>query len=260
MIKLLICNYPVVIMPTRDESVCETLTSIQDIELEFAKMTNEIKEALIKNNVKVASLIEQLCTISAVRNKKVPIFDEDVFDKIKSLDDFWKKLRGFWTIFDYELLRCVVKISQCKEAHDILDKFLSRIDPSAIEDADLVLHCKEEQCEGSLKPMLRIKVKTEKCTVTIKKMVEETVSKAYNLDRYALHFYSIKKGCVELSYYVSEPLKSYLSSFKITESSMAKFHDNKFYIMDFTPLLTDEFSLKRSIKSVSILDLSTVSG
>ena len=53
-------------------------------------MTNSIKQALISNNVDVVSLIEQVCVISTVKNKKVPLFDEDVFEKIKSIDDFWK--------------------------------------------------------------------------------------------------------------------------------------------------------------------------
>jgi len=34
-------------------------------------MTNRIKEALISNKVDIVSLIEQLCAISDVKNKKV---------------------------------------------------------------------------------------------------------------------------------------------------------------------------------------------
>ena len=51
------------------------MTSIRKIEVLFAKTTNEIKEALIRNNVKVVPLIEQLCAISAVKSKDVPLFD-----------------------------------------------------------------------------------------------------------------------------------------------------------------------------------------
>ena len=121
-------------------------------------MTIRIKQALISNNVDIVPLIEQLCAISAVRNKNVPLFDEDVFERIKSIDEFWRKLRNFWNIFDYELLGYVVKVSECGEAQEIFEEFLSRIDPSAIENVDLVLHCKKEHQEGSLKPVLRIKV------------------------------------------------------------------------------------------------------
>ena len=208
-------------------AACEKLTNIQRIETQFAKMTNRIKQALISNNVEVASLIEQLCTISAVKTKKVPLFDEDVFEKIKSIDQFWRKLRGCWSIFDYELLQCVIDISECKEAQDILDEFLSRIDPSAIEDVDLVLHCREENQEGSLKPVLRIKVNNKKCTPNIKRMVKAKVSKAYDLDKYALCFRGIKKGCIELLYYISKPLKLHIMQIKISESILKEFLTHK---------------------------------
>ena len=191
--------------------------------MQFGKMTKRIKQALINNNVDVVSLIEQLCAISAVKNKKVPIFDEDVFEEIKSIDGFWKKLRAFWNIHDYDVLQCVVEISDCGEAQDILEKFLSRIDPSAIKDVDLVLHCKEECWEGSLKPVLRIKVNTEECTLDTEQMVKKVVSETYELEKYALHLQSIKDGCIELSYYISKPLKLYLLKFEITENVKAEF-------------------------------------
>ena len=53
-------------------------------------MTSNIKQALINNNVDVAVLIERLCAISAVKNENVPLFDEDVFERIQSIDKFWK--------------------------------------------------------------------------------------------------------------------------------------------------------------------------
>ena len=193
-----------------------TLTTIDDIEVEFAMMTNKIKEALINNSVDVVSLVEQLCAISAVSNKKVPLFDEDLFEKIQSIDEFWRKLRGFWNLFDYDLLRYIIKISKCKDAQMIFDDFLSKIDPSAIEDADLVLHCRVEQREESLKPVLRIKINAEKCTFNVKRRAEEIVSEKYNLKEYALCFKGIKKGCFELLYYISQGVASYLLQCTIT--------------------------------------------
>ena len=154
----------------------EKLTSIRDIEIQFAKMTDRIKQALINNKVNVHSLIQQLCTISTVKNKKVPLFDDDVFEKTKSIDDLWKILAKFFSVFDYELLQCVIGLPESKEAQQILDAFLSKIDPSAIEDVDLVLYCKVEHHEGLLKPVLRIKVNSKECTPGIKKQVEEIVS------------------------------------------------------------------------------------
>ena len=206
----------------------ENLAEIKDIEIQFAKMTNRIKRTLINNNVDVVLLIEQLCAISAVKSKKVPLFDEDVFEKIKSIDDFWKMLRSFLTIFSYELLLYVVKISECKEAQQILKEYLSKVDLSALEDVDLVLYCNKECQEGSLKPVLRIKVNIEECTPDVKKRVEEIVSKAYNLDKYALCFQGIKEGCIELLYYVSKSLRIYLLlQFKVSKSILEDFRAHK---------------------------------
>ena len=210
-------------------------------------MTNKIKQALISNNVDVVSLIEQLCAISAVRNKRVPIFDEDIFKEIQSIDALWRKLRSFWIIFDYELLEYVIKISDCGEAQRIFKEFLSRIDPAAIEDVDLVLYCGEENQEGSLKPVLRVKVNTDKCTLSIKRQVEEIISRTYTLDKYALRFQGIKNGCIELLYYISKPLKSHLLKFRISGYFLARFLDNKII-----SLQVDEFKLKTPSSSLDI--------
>ena len=233
------CNFPAALTSVGIGFPSEKLISIQRIEVQFAKMTSRIKQALINDNVDVVSLIEQLCTISAVKCKNIPLFDEDVFEKIKSIDEFWRKLRNFWSIFDYELLQFVVEISDCKEAQHIFVEFLSRIDPSAIEDVDLVLDCRVEDREGLLKPVLRIKVKAEKCTTTIKKRIEEIVSKIYNLERYALRFQGIKEGCIELLYYTSKPLKLYLLQLKVSEDIVAEFLAHKI-----VSLHIDEFEMK----------------
>ena len=199
------------------------MTSIRKIEVLFAKTTNEIKEALIRNNVKVVPLIEQLCAISAVKSKDVPLFDKDIFKRTKSINEFWQELRSFWNIFDYELLEYVIEISDCNEAREIFENFLSRIDPSVIENVDLVLHCKVLHQEGLLKPILRIKVNADKFTLNVKKRVEEMISKAYDLEKYALRLQGIKKGCIELLYYISKPLKVYLLEFKVSEAILIEF-------------------------------------
>ena len=186
-------------------------------------MTNSLKQALINSNIDVNSLIEQLRAISAVRDKNVPLLGEDVFTKITTVDELWKKLSAFWSIYDYDLLRFIIKITKCQEAKNILEEFLSRIDPTVIEDVDLVLHCRVEQREGSLKPILRIKVNAERCTVYVRSKVEETVSKNYNLEKYTLRFKGIKEGCIELLYYISKAVMAYLLQCKVTRSTLAEF-------------------------------------
>ena len=197
------------------------------MEVEFAIMTNKIKRALINNKVDVDSLIEQLCAISAVSNKNVPLFDEDVFVRIRSIDEFWKSLRTFWNIYDYDLLRYIIEITDCEEARKILEEFLSRIDPLALKDVDLVLHCRVDQRDGSLKPGLRIKVNAEECTYDIQEKVKKIVSKKFNLEEYALHFKGIKDGCIELLYHISKSVKLYLLQYKIKEGALTEFSTYK---------------------------------
>ena len=53
-------------------------------------MTDKIKQALINGKINVDSLVEQLRSISGVKNRNVPLFDEEVFTKIKSVKEFGK--------------------------------------------------------------------------------------------------------------------------------------------------------------------------
>jgi len=210
------------IIPSSEDSdkvfVDDKFTSLRKIEVEFAKMTTRIKETLHKNNISVSVLIEQLCAISAVSNKKVPIFDEDVSENIKSFDELWRKLRKFWNIFDYDLLISVVDLTECSEAQEILDTFLAKIDLSALENVvGLVLDCEETW------PLLRIKVNAEKCTLDVQHKVKDIISKKYDLQKYTLHFTGIKEGCFLFIYNISKAVKSYLLQYEITDGIMADF-------------------------------------
>ena len=209
-------------------------------------MIEVIKLTFTKNNVNVFILIEKLYTISAVIDKKVSIFDEEMFKNIKSIDSLFEKLRSLWSIFDYELLQYIVEISECKEAQDVLIDFLEKLDPSAIKDVDLVLHFKENSWKRSLMPVLRVKVKAEKYTVDIQKSTEKVLSKVFNLSKLALHFQCVKNTC-ELVYYISEPLKLYLLQLEIAEGCMVEFSAhciNSIHI--------DEFKLKVPSKIINL--------
>jgi len=237
-------------LPDSSKSAGQTfvqLTKLEDIEVEFAKMTNRIKEALISNDINVVSLVEQLCTISAVSNKNVPLFDEDVFEKVKSIDEFWRRLRMFWNIFDYDLPQFVIKISECREAQVIFEEFLSRIDPSAIEDVDLVLHCRVEERVGSLKPVLRNKVNAEKCSLDVVQEVKKIVSETYDLKIYSLRFKGIKEGCIELSYYISKAMTMHFLQLKITASILAELSSCKIISLN-----VNNFELKMPSKIINI--------
>ena len=186
-------------------------------------MTDKIKQALINGKINIESLIEQLRSISVVRNRNVPLFDEEVFTKIKSVEEFWKTLSTFWNIYDYDILRFIIKITDCEDTQKALEEFFLRIDPTVIEDVDLELDCRVEQKEEWRKSKLRIKINAEKCTFGIRKEIEEIVSTTYNLQRYALYFKGIKEGCIELIYHISRAVVTYLLQCKITGRILTEF-------------------------------------
>ena len=66
-------------MQGRSASNVIKTSNFEDLQVEFAKLTNRIKIALTNNNTDVGTLIEELSAISIVKNKKVPLFDEKRF-------------------------------------------------------------------------------------------------------------------------------------------------------------------------------------
>ena len=203
-------------------------------------MTIEVKNVLIKSKVNVTDLIMALCSTTVVKDKKVPLFNEDVFDKVKSIDDLWKKLNGLWTIFDYELLDYIIELSNCKEAQDIFKNFFSQVDLSALKNVDLMPYYKEEQSEGSLMPVFRVKVDAKECTLNIYETVKNIIAKVFEFIKCALQLTYIKKGCIELSFYISEPLKLYLLRFVFTPSDMKTFIVHNIVSL----CIDDEFELR----------------
>ena len=157
--------------------------TFESLELEFAEVTDQIKQALSQSDVRVVSLVEQLSTMSAVKYKKVPLFDENIFEKLNTIEELWKILRNYWCIVDYDILRYVVHIAKCQEAKTIFDNFLSRIDSASLDGFDLVLACEKYE-EESFRPLLRIKISEKKCTQAIQKKVKDIVSRKFDLENY----------------------------------------------------------------------------
>ena len=201
--------------------------NFEDVEAEFLDVTNKIKEALISSDVNVVSLVEQLCTVSAVSDQKVPLFDEDTFENLESVDEFWNRLKMFYSIFDYDLLQFVIKITECEKAQTILEEFLSRYDLSIIEDVDLLLRCTVEFWENPSQPILRIKINTDSCDLDVLQNTKEVVLETYNLQKHSLCFKGvfIKDNCIELLYYISKAIMMYFLQFKVTGSSFTELID-----------------------------------
>lgn len=174
---------------------------------------------LTEKKVPVGTLIQELCAISAVKMRKIPLFDKDVFQEVRSIDDLWKTLKNFWNIFDYDILITVIDLSECFEARVELDKFLNRIDMSALQHLEPILYYKVHKQELEL-PVLRVKVNIEKCEKNCLDNVRELISEVFMLRKYSLRFKGIKEGCIEIILWVSKAVMSYLLYFKLTKENV----------------------------------------
>ena len=197
------------------------LSSIDEIEAEFGIMVAEIQEALEKNNVNVNKLLIKLKSSSAVRERKIPLFDKDTFNNITSIEKLFETLSTYWHLFDYDVLMYLVKTAGCKEAKRIYDDFLASFDSSVMNNYKLILKCdefKEGIIPGTCK--LRIKVALDQCTVEMEKKVKEVISKHFELENYALVYKGLKQGCIELMYQISQSVESYMLQHNLNSDAL----------------------------------------
>ena len=232
----------------------DKLRTTKDLEVEFAIATDKIKQALCNSPIDVTSVIQQLQTFSVVRNKNVPLLDEDVFESVTTVEKLWQRLSRFWSIHNYDMLRILLRIIKCKKADEIFEEFLSRIDVSAIEDMEIVAHYEVFEREGLIKPLLRIKVKAESCTNFVRRKVEKVVSLKFNLKEYTLIFRSIKKGFIELIYEISNAMMLYFLQCKFTGSDLAEFaaHDIISIHINDMELISSEIDMHMVCTNVAI--------
>ena len=64
----------------------------------------------------------------------------------------------------------------------------------------------------------------------------------YKLNKYALCFRGIKEGCIELLYYISKSLRTYLLNFELSKGILKGFHAHKII-----SLHIDEFELDTTV-------------
>ena len=227
-------------------SQVDKLRTTEDLEVEFAIATGKIKQALCNSPINVTTVIEQLQTISVVKNMNIPLLDEDVFESVTTVEKLWQRLSRFWSIYNYNMLRMLLRIVKCKRADDLFNEFLSRIDVSAIEDMEIVLHFEVFERQGLIKPLLRIKVKAESCTNYIRRKVEEVISSKLNLKEYTLFFKGIKEGCIELIYEISNAVMLYFLQYKFTGYDLAEFAAHgiiSIYINDMELMIPTEIDM-----------------
>ena len=224
------------------------LSSIDEIEAEFGIMVAEIQEALENNNINVKKLLIKLKSSSAVRERKIPLFDKDTFNNITSIEKLFETLSNHWHLFDYDVLMYLVKTAGCKEAKRIYDNFLDSFDSSVMNNYRLILKCdefKEGVIPGTCK--LRIKVALDQCTVEIERKVKEIISKHFELENYALVYKGLKQGCIELTYQMSCSVKSYMLQYKLNSNAILQLKIYKIIAIKFDCMemnIPEDFSVE----------------
>jgi len=207
-----------------DDINSSTMMTIEDLQMEFTKTVAKIKQVLCEENENAISLVEELQRYTVVKFKKIPLFEDDIYKKVASIEDLWKILNRFWDIYDYDVLNFIMKRIRCKRAQRIYENFQSKIDPSTLEDAELVLASDETYSPGPT-PRLRVKLKAkERCTNKVKNNVKNLLSKKFKVENYSLVYKCIHKGCVELTFISpSAAVISYLESCVVTGHDIVDF-------------------------------------
>ena len=206
-------DYNTTVSTSHDDEVINVHKIRKDLNLKFCDVAQKIKQALIKNNTNVSVLIEKLQTYYSdqIDSKPIPLFDDDVFIKVDTIESLWKKLSKLWNIYDYDLLELIIELSECEEATQIFEDFKSKINLSMLEKEDMVLQYKEVEEKGSLKqPMLRVKVAAKKITPKFIQQVKQLLSKTFDFSKYHLHCVAITEGCVEINFRTSTKLLLYI--------------------------------------------------
>ena len=213
-------------------------------------MVTKIQEALEKSNADVSKLLIKLKSSSAVRDRKIPLFEKDIFREITSIDKLFETLSGYWYLFDYDVLVYLVNTAECKEAKTIYDNFLASFDSSVMSNYKLILQYDEYMHKEGLLPgtcKLRVKVARDECTVEVEKEVKEIISEHFKLEKYALVFKGIKQGCIELIYQISYSVKSYMLQHKLNRYDILQLKAQKIIILKFDNIefnISEDFSDK----------------
>ena len=192
------------------------LSNINEIEAEFGIMVTKVQAALEKSNVSVHQLLIKLKSSSAVRDRKVPLFDPGIFEKVTSIDKLFETLSGYWHLFDYEVLRHLIDTAECEAAKMVYDEFLASFDSSVISNCNhqLILSYHEFN-EGKVLPgtcRLWVKIAKDECTGETEREVKKVISEYF---KYALILKGIKQGCIEVVYHISPSVKSYILQYKV---------------------------------------------
>ena len=191
---------------------CTDYSDIFKLEVDFGIMVDEIKEAFKENNVDVSSLLTNLRVCKAVEYRDIPVFADNIFHEVESIDRLFEILSGYWFLFDYCILDYLVSVANCQAAKSIYEDFLAGFDCAAVV-PPVILEVKQLPKSSCI---LWIKVSEHKRTSAVLQEVKELICRIYGLQKFALIVRGIKEGCIELVCQMPALVKPYVLHYKFT--------------------------------------------
>ena len=173
--------------------------SLKDIEENFENMIFDVRKAFINSNVVVDDLLMNLKTSSATKNKEVPLFEENFFKNVTSIETLFEVLDHHWNLYDHDMLAFLINKANCEMASVIYQKFVNSLNLSPF---DLVSHPNKEMAPGY--KTLQITIDKSECTIKTVENIKMMIVKYYELEKCAIVFKEVTKGCIHIKYLTSD--------------------------------------------------------
>lgn len=175
-------------------------------------MVQHVEEAFRKSKVNLPVLLSKLMDCTAVQGRNVPLFTQGLFDEVKSIERLFQILSGYWHLYDYRILRFLIQTTECEEAKQIFDAFLSDFKCSAISNPPRKLRCRISPSSNTL----WVKIAQHEYTAEMENKIRGAICKSFGLKENALILKDIKESCTELVYQISSPVKYYMLQNKLS--------------------------------------------
>ena len=174
--------------------------SLKDIKADFENMIFDVQKAFIDGNVVVDDLLMNLKTSFATKNKEVPLFREDYFKDVTSIETLFKVLDCHWNLCDHDMLAFLINMAKCEMASVIYQKFVNSLNLSPF---DLVCHCPNMEMVSGYKT-LQITVDISECTIKTVEKIKMMIVEYYELEKHAIVFKEVMKGSINIKYLTSD--------------------------------------------------------
>ena len=173
-------------------------------------MINKLQKAFIDGNVDLDDLLMTLKNSFATKNRKVPLFEKNLFRDVTSIGALFKVLDYHWNLYDHDMLAFLINIANCEKANKIYTEFSASTNLSGF---GLINHCPDK--EIFIAPgykILQIKIEKSECTITVVKKIKMMIVEYFELEKYAIVHKRVTKGCINIEVHISDRVASHIQT------------------------------------------------